>query len=194
MIAGLNSVRVHLNARARMRLRAAGTLGTEAVMVGDTEFRIGDWVVARQNNRQLRGDGNTLVKKGSTGTVVAVNGEEHSVCVQFECEGVMVLPSWYIQNNYLDHAYARTTYGVQGRTVEHASYQSNDASLFEEGYVAITRATSGTRIYLVDSEVTESRAPSCGNDFVSSGSDCQKAVPALERRRAKLTALANLSA
>ncbi|MFZ5872428.1 MAG: hypothetical protein ACOYXW_18120 [Actinomycetota bacterium] len=42
---------------------------------------------------------------------------------------------------------------MQGATLDRARYHPSDASRFEEGYVAITRATDATHLYVVDGEL-----------------------------------------
>jgi len=64
------------------------------------------------------------------------------------------VPARYLAAGKLEHAYARTTYGVQGHTHDTARYHPTDASGFEEGYVAVTRGRSGARLYVVDGTVT----------------------------------------
>jgi len=46
-----------------------------------------------------------------------------------------------------------TTYGVQGATLDRARYHPSDGSRFEEGYVAITRATDSTSLYVVEGDI-----------------------------------------
>ena len=60
------------------------------------------------------------------------------------------MPRRYLAAGHLEHGYARTTYGVQGSTHDVARYHPTDVSSFEEGYVAITRARTAARIYVVD--------------------------------------------
>ncbi len=70
--------------------------------------------------------------------------------MRFEREGTVRVPHRYLTAGHLEHGYARTTYGVQGATHDTARYVPTDVSSFEEGYVAITRARVGARIYVVD--------------------------------------------
>lgn len=96
MMAGLNTMRTALNDRARLMLAAAGRLGTKSIDVEGKEFHIGDWIVARKNKHRLRGANNTYVKNGSTGTIVSIDNERNLMIVDFDREGVITLPDWYL--------------------------------------------------------------------------------------------------
>jgi conjugative relaxase-like TrwC/TraI family protein len=151
MIAGPNSTRRALNERARTLLKANGELTGAALTVAGREFMVGDQVVARHNNRALHAPGRRdFVKNGSTGVVHALDLDRRQVIVEFTREGRITIPYDYLAAGKLEHGYARTTYGVQGATHGTARYVPTDASSFEGGYVAVTRARHATRIYLVD--------------------------------------------
>jgi conjugative relaxase-like TrwC/TraI family protein len=185
MIAGPNRLRRELNNRARSILESNGELFGETVVASDREFRAGDRVVAKKNDRRLRGTEGDYIKNGSTGDVVSVDDEQRRLTINFDREGTVVLPAWYLDGGHLDHGYARTTYGLQGKTLENGSYRPTDVSSFEEGYVALSRSRSETRIYLTEGE-SEPESPLCGDEAKDPESDL--VVRALERRRAKLMA------
>ena len=186
MIAGTNHVRRALNVRARRRLVAERVVTGPAVAAGDREFQRGDWVVTRRNARQLRSaDGRHMVKNGSAGRVVAVDSRRGSLHVAFAVEGRIELPSSYVQAGHVEHGYARTSYGVQGATLDLALYHPGDASSFEEGYVALTRGRRATRIYVVDG-ATSSDDSHRGHEASEIG--LETIAQALERRRSKTLA------
>jgi conjugative relaxase-like TrwC/TraI family protein len=154
MLAGTNAARRALNDRARALLKAEAVLSGAPLVVNGREFLVGDDVVTRRNDRSLHAPGRReFVKNGSVGRVVAVDHDRGEVKVAFDREGLVRLPSDYLAAGHLEHAYARTTYGVQGATLDRARYHPSDASWFEEGYVAITRATDSTNLYVVDGEL-----------------------------------------
>ncbi|HUP86055.1 MAG TPA: AAA family ATPase [Acidimicrobiales bacterium] len=154
MLAGTNAVRRALNARARILLKSNGDLAGPALVVAGREFMIGDEVVAHRNDRRLRApSGEAFVKNGSVGTVLDVNTVEEELVVSFANEGTIRLPSAYLAAGHVEHAYARTTYGVQGATLDVGRYQPSDVSRFEEGYVAITRGRDQTRIYVTEGDL-----------------------------------------
>jgi len=154
MLAGTNAARRALNERARALLKAEGVLTGEPFVAHGRELLVGDDVVARRNDRSLHAPGRRdFVKNGSVGRVVAIDHALRQVDVAFEREGVVRIPAEYLADGHLEHAYARTTYGVQGATLDRARYHPSDASRFEEGYVAITRATAATNVYIVDGDL-----------------------------------------
>jgi len=184
MIAGPNRVRAELNHLARRRFGAEGRLGAEELRVGRRLFAVGDWVVAKRNDRRLASATGDFVKNGSAGTVVAVDQEHGALVVDFRKEGRITLPATYLGPGGLDYGYARTTYGVQGATLERAMYQASDQSSFEEGYVALTRGRHEARLYIVDgasSQDEESSHP--GHDTEPTGLDT--VAEAMEHRRTK---------
>lgn len=185
MIAGPNSVRRALNERARRRLRDEGVLQGDALETAHHSFQVGDWIVARRNARGLRSTNGHWVKNGSAGVIEVLDHQRRTMTVAFEREGRILLPATYIDGGFVDHGYARTTYGVQGATLDRALYHAGDEASFEEGYVALTRGRYETRIYLVDG-IAEARQPDDshrGHDLGSTG--LSTVAEALERRRAK---------
>lgn len=124
------------------------------------------------------------MKNGRAGTVVGVDLRRRSLAVAFEAEGTIVVPATYLDEGCLEYGYARTTYGVEGATLERAQYHASDASSFEEGYVALTRGRSTTRIYLVDSATPgDEDAGHRAHDQAPTGLDTVS--EAMERRRAR---------
>ncbi len=154
MLAGTNAARRALNARARVVLKDEGVLSGEPLAAHGREFMVGDEVIARRNDRTLHSsDPTAFVKNGSTGQVTAIENEHGEIEVAFANEGAIRIPNAYLAAGHLEHSYARTTYTVQGSTLERARYHPSDASRFEEGYVAITRATKATSLYVVEGEI-----------------------------------------
>ena len=187
MIAGPNSTRRALNARARALLKANGTLNGPALVVAGREFMAGDWVVARKNKPGLRaGEGAPFVKNGSTGVVAAVNPGAGEIVVHFAAEGRIRVPRSYLNSGWVEHGYARTTYGVQGKTLDETHYHPGDDSRFEEGYVAITRDRRRTRLYVVDGHRLDDELGHDGHEPRRSGLDT--IAEALEQRRARTLA------
>ncbi len=188
MMAGPNAVRAALNRRARARMKAEGVLNGPSVWSGDRELCVGDWVVARRNDRRLRSEHGAFVKNGSAGKVVDVDEERRSLTVDFQAEGCITLPERYLAAGWVDHGYARTTYGVQGATLERGLYHAGDRSSFEEGYVALTRARQETRVYLVDGTLgTDEDDGHRGHAPEPTGLDT--VARAMERRRAETPAI-----
>lgn len=189
MIAGTNRARRTLNSLARKRLADAGALSGLVLTAGDREFQAGDWIVTRRNASSLRSaDRRHFVKNGSAGRVRGVHPTDGAMTVDFDVEGLIRLPREYLAGGHVEHAYARTSYGVQGATLGRAFYHPDDRSSFEEGYVALTRGRDETRIYLVDGqEVGDPDESHPGHD--RHGVGLETIAEALERRRSKTLAL-----
>jgi hypothetical protein len=184
MIAGPNSTRRALNARARALLKAEGELSDPAVVVAGHEFMVGDWVVTRRNDRRLTAAGSkTFVKNGSVGIVAEVDEMAKELVVEFAREGRIRLPRTYLEGGWVEHGYARTTYGVQGATLDETHYHPGDESRFEEGYVALTRDRRRTRLYIVDGHRLAGDLDHGAHDPKPSGLDTVAA--ALEQRQAR---------
>ena len=152
MIAGPNSTRRALNERARVMLDNEGALSGSGLVARGREFRVGEEIVCRRNARQLQGDGAEFVKNGSVGVVADIDHRARSMTVRFDSEGTITIPASYLDAGHVDYAYARTTYGVQGQTHQQARYLPTDLSGFEEGYVALTRGTEGTKVFILEGD------------------------------------------
>ncbi|MBA2283091.1 MAG: relaxase domain-containing protein [Acidimicrobiia bacterium] len=153
MLTGTNAARRALNTRARTLLKAEGVLMGEPLIAHGREFMVGDEVVARRNDRALHASGRSeFVKNGSTGWVAAIKVGRREIVVEFMNEGPITIPAEYLDAGHIEHAYARTTHGVQGATLDRARYHPTDVSRFEEGYVAITRAAERTSLYIVEGD------------------------------------------
>ncbi|HEV7687055.1 MAG TPA: MobF family relaxase, partial [Acidimicrobiia bacterium] len=109
MIAASNDTRARLNIAARALLDEAGVLhGAAWKTPAGREFRAGDWVVARHNDRRLRGgtDGRFWVRNGACGEVVAVDHKHGRVVIDFAGKGGLPhrvhLPATYV-DAHLEH-------------------------------------------------------------------------------------------
>jgi ATP-dependent exoDNAse (exonuclease V) alpha subunit len=125
MMAGTHRTRRALNAHARARLTQEGQLLGEPLEVEGRMFEVGDWVVTRHNDYRLRNrvEGE-FVKNGSVGTIVKINHKRHELVVDFAKEGSISLPHDYVDAGWVEHAYARTTYGVEGATLTSGFYHA----------------------------------------------------------------------
>ncbi len=150
MIVGTNHGRKELNARARQRLVASGLVWGPGVVGRDgAELAAGDWVVARRNDQRITADSGESICNGDHGRVTGVDVDAGAIVVSLVGKGSIHLPPAYVRD-HVQHGYARTTYGVQGATLERAFVHVDDRTGFEEAYVAMTRGRRETRLYLVD--------------------------------------------
>jgi conjugative relaxase-like TrwC/TraI family protein len=133
-----------LNDAARTLLTRAARLGAEALEAGEREFRIGDRVVCRRNDARLG------VRNGIRGTIAALGGEE--LILRTDSGALRSVDRTYAAE-HLDHGYALTGHAAQGATVGRAFVLLHDrGALHEWAYVACTRATDETHVYVTAEE------------------------------------------
>lgn len=150
-----------LNRLARQLRRANGELGPAELEASDgRRFAVGDRVVARMVARDLHvpGDSDAYVRNGATGTVVATSAEgARSLDVDFEGIGVVAIPLDFVNEHPgpggrtdvgLDHAYAVTSYAVQGSTFERSTSRIDVGATRSETYVDITRGRRANHLFL----------------------------------------------
>jgi conjugative relaxase-like TrwC/TraI family protein len=143
--------------RARVLLRADGTLHGPEMAAGGTRFCAGDEVIAKVPDRTLRPNGAdrySFVKNGSRGIVVAATDDQ--LLVDFEHRGMVSIPRSYLDQEVghgakgaLLHSYCLTTYAAQGDTYGAARHLGSDHSSRAEIYVGLTRGRHDTALYAV---------------------------------------------
>ena len=75
MLAETHAARRELNTRAQVLLHADGIITGAGITLGDSTFHVGDRVMARTQNRELRPDGgdrNSYVRNGTKGTIISI--------------------------------------------------------------------------------------------------------------------------
>ena len=107
--------------------------------MGGLGFAGGDKVICLRNDRRLD------VLNGTFGTVERRVGQ--SLVVE-TADGPRALPSDYLEAGHLGHAYAMTVHKSQGMTVERAFVLSSESLSQESGYVAMSRATESTELFV----------------------------------------------
>ena len=143
MIAPDNATRASLNEQARARLIAGGILGSEAVVIAGVEFRVGERVIARRNDRYRD------VDNGTRATVRAIDPLTGALTVQLDAGGLRRLDATYVAE-HLERAYALTGHGTQGATVEWAAVMGRPAAFTAEwAYTALSRARGQTRLHVI---------------------------------------------
>lgn len=164
MVDGRNSVRRHLNRLAHRLLQAALEVGmAEIDSADDRRFAVGDRVIARRPARHLHPEGRpkAYVRNGSTGVVTAVvrgrvrsedaievsiDGIGHVRFTRQDFDEQQVAPG--AVDVGLDHAYAVTSYAVQGSTRAVSTSRLDDRSTRAEMLVDITRGREANHVYL----------------------------------------------
>ena len=158
-----NHRRRQLNRLARRLLQANGELGPDLVAAsGGRSFAVGDRVTARRPARHLHPDNQPgrYVRNGMTGTVIAAasndDPERDLLRVDFEGIGAVEVPRGFFDDHHdrngrldagLDHAYALTSYAVQGATFDASTSHVDESSSRAEFYVDMTRGREHNRLY-----------------------------------------------
>jgi conjugative relaxase-like TrwC/TraI family protein len=190
MMAESHTVRRQLNQRAQTLLMADGTLTGAPLAIGDERFHIGDHVITRTQDRNLKHDDGHFLRNGSTGTITALghdaNGDP-TITVNFDRHGPLTLPYEFLTRHIrpgidggLTPGYAITTHAAQGSTYRTGRMLTTDSSSKEGVYVGLTRGTTDTRLYLV---ATDSLAPAPDRSDMG--------LPMLRDTRSALDALAD---
>jgi hypothetical protein len=168
MVDRRNDQRLVLNRLARALRRQAGELDeAEITATGGRRFAIGDEVVARMGDRHLHPSGlpANYVRNGTHGVVAAVHPaadpDDDRITVAFAGLGKITLPRAFFDEHRdiwgrldvgLDHAYAITSYAVEGLTYDESTSHVDPRSSRPEVYVDITRGRRANHVYLTAAE------------------------------------------
>jgi AAA domain len=182
MVDRRNDQRLVLNRLARALRRQAGDLGeTEIIAAGGRGFAVGDDVVARMGDRHLHPPGKpaNYVRNGTHGTVRSVypaaDPADDRITVAFAGLGEITLPRacfdehrdiWGRLDVGLDHAYAITSYAVEGLTYNESTSHVDPRSSRSEVYVDITRGRRANHVYVTAAEdhLADERLPAAPTD------------------------------
>ncbi len=138
-----------LNRLARQEMLNGRRLGSEALIVGDREFRTGDRVVCLRNQRA------DDLLNGMRGVVASIDPEARSVTVRLTDGTDRAVPTNYLDDGHLDHGYAMTMHKTQGLTADEALVLATDDLYQEAGYTALSRARFDTRVYVVADDFSD---------------------------------------
>ena len=165
MVDRRNSTRRQLNRLAHLLRQVNGELhGEEITASGDRAFAIGDRITARAPNRDLHvdGDRHAYVRNGALGSITAVHHDrrdpaDDALTVDFDGIGPIDIPRSFFDHHRtpagrpevgIDHAYALTSYAVQGSTRDVSTSRVDATATRSETYVDITRGRHANHLYL----------------------------------------------
>jgi conjugative relaxase-like TrwC/TraI family protein len=147
MLANRRADVAELNALARTLMEREGRLGAECLIFARREFRAGDRILCRRNSDTLG------VRNGTRGTVSSVEPKRGTLVVETDRGNRVELSSRYLQAGHVEHAYSLTGHMAQGLTVERAFVLGSTRGRLQEwGYVALSRASEATRLYVTGSQ------------------------------------------
>ncbi len=145
MLAHRRSDVAELNVLARTLLTAESRLGGDRLLAAGREFRAGDRILCRRNSDALG------VRNGTRGTVSSVEPTRGTLTLETDRGSRVGLSSGYLEAGHVEHAYAMTGHAAQGLTVERAFVLGSDRGRLQEwGYVALSRASQSTRLYITN--------------------------------------------
>lgn len=130
-----------LNARARVRLQAAGLLTGPTRHAGDVDFQAGDRVMCLRNRYpagMVNGRAATITGICDDGSLEAMGDDSRP----------LLIPADYIDAGHLTHGYAITGHKAQGLTVDHTFVLGSEALYREWGYVAMSRGRQTNQLYV----------------------------------------------
>jgi conjugative relaxase-like TrwC/TraI family protein len=150
MIAFSRAEIARLNLAARERMAQDGRLGSDALQVGEREFRIGDRVVCGRNARARLG-----VVNGTRGQVTALDPSQRTLTITIDEGRTVTLPGWYVAGRghdqpWVDHGYAITGHKTQGLTGDDFGVRPSTRADAHWTYVAASRHRFDVRLYLVE--------------------------------------------
>jgi ATP-dependent exoDNAse (exonuclease V) alpha subunit len=165
MVDRRNSTRRQLNRLAHLLRRVNGELGDEEIRAsGDRAFAVGDRITARAPNRELHveGDRRAYIRNGALGTIAAVHQDRRDssrdrLTVAFDGIGRIDIPRTFFDLHRtsagrpevgIDHAYALTSYAVQGSTRDISTSRVDATATRAETYVDITRGRHENHLYV----------------------------------------------
>ena len=164
MVDRRHHTRRQLNRLARQLRRAHGELGdTELNATGDRRFATGDRVVARMAARHLHipDHPDRYLRNGATGTITeAVPGRVPAgdrLRIDFDGIGSIDVPRQFFDEHDgtggrrdvgIDHAYAVTSYAVQGATYNTSTSRIDEHASRSEAYVDLTRGRHANHLFL----------------------------------------------
>lgn len=140
-----------LNALARVELRRRNELGDDVASLDSQSFAEGDEVLF------LRNDAGLGVLNGTRGVISSATDAALAVSTE---RGAIEVPFEYLEAGHLSLGYASTVHKAQGATIERAFVLGGEAMYREAGYVAMSRATMRTDLYVVTSAFEDGWDPS----------------------------------
>ena len=136
-----------LNARARVRMKAAGYLTGPELTVNDRSFQAGDEVVCLRNDRRLG------VLNGTHGTVTKVDVTQRTLTLLTTNGASTTVPAVYVDAGHVTHGYAITGHKAQGMTCDRAFVLGSDTIHREWAYVSVSRGRAANRLYIVETSL-----------------------------------------
>ena len=163
-----NRRRRQLNRLARKVRQLNGEVATDEIAAsGGRAFAVGDEVIARRGNRKLHPKDwpKAYLRNGSRGVVTAIarrcSAEQDQIEVAFTDLGKIAIPRSFFDDHSgpngrvdagIDHAYAVTSYAVQGATFNESTARIDEGTTRAEAYVDVTRGRNANHLFATRAE------------------------------------------
>lgn len=149
MIGATNEQVQDLNTRAQLDLVEHGyvDLSTIVTLRNNAEAGIGDIVLARKNNRNLRDENGSFIANGVRIMLTEINDDGSAVGHRTDNDAKISLPSEYLEAS-VELGYASTAHRAQGVTVDTCHSIAQSGIPRELFYVAMTRGKHGNFAYV----------------------------------------------
>ncbi|MDP9335167.1 MAG: relaxase domain-containing protein [Actinomycetota bacterium] len=131
-----------LNKMARYGLIANGHVAPTGLDIDGQTFAVGDRVMTLKNDRRLR------LINGERGAIAAITDRDIVVSFDDRHEPTRI-PTGYLEDGGLDHAYAMTIHKAQGLTCDRAFVLGDELLHREAAYTALSRGRHENRLYTV---------------------------------------------
>jgi conjugative relaxase-like TrwC/TraI family protein len=154
LMAPSNDTVDRLNELAQHRRIIAGELDESRYLelAGGVRLHVGDEIATRHNDRTIETDRQQMVRNRNTWTITAI-ADNGAIRASGET-GNVVLPLPYVAE-HVELAYAVTSMGAQGRTVDHAITVLDAITDVRNIYVPMTRGRESNHAYIaLDGEET----------------------------------------
>ena len=156
-----------LNQRAQdLRIHHGDLTPDTWIQIGETRFHVGDHVITRHNDRNLRTDHNDSVRNRAQWTITHL--DDNGTITVTGAAGTVGLPFAYVCE-HLELGYATTGMGAQGRTVDHAITYLDTPTDIRNLYVPMTRGRHSNQAYVVvegDDSPADTFARNITNDWI----------------------------
>lgn len=121
-------------------------VGAPSIRVGDELILVGDEVVTRRNDRNLRTDRGLMIKNRDHWTVTTIHPDRNVTLTGRT--GTIRLPAEYVAE-HLELGYAQTSHATQGRTVDTALLLVDTPTDSRGVYTPMTRGRDANYAYVV---------------------------------------------
>ncbi|MGP5030729.1 MobF family relaxase [Glutamicibacter arilaitensis] len=149
MVGATNEQVRDMNTKAQLDLVDAGRVDLDTVVKlrEETQAGIGDIVLARKNNRNLRDSNGAFIANGVRIRITEISDDGSAIGHRTDNDATITLDADYLANS-VELGYASTAHRAQGVTVDTCHTIAQSGIPRELFYVAMTRGKHGNYVYV----------------------------------------------